>query len=88
VALTTAPTATGTQLGYARVSTERQSLDQQVVDALAAAGVESSRVYSDKLSGTSTRQQRPGLAALLDYARGGDAMVVVGIDRWAATPPR
>ena len=35
----------------------------------------------DKLSGTSTREQRPGLAALLDYAREGDAIVVVGIDR-------
>jgi DNA invertase Pin-like site-specific DNA recombinase len=75
-----APTATGTQLGYARVSTEHQSLDQQV-DALAAAGVEPNRVYRDKLSGMSTRQQRPGLAALLDYAREGDAIVVVGIDR-------
>jgi DNA invertase Pin-like site-specific DNA recombinase len=39
------------------------------------------RVYSDKLSGTSTREQRPGLAALLDCAREGDAIVVVGIDR-------
>jgi DNA invertase Pin-like site-specific DNA recombinase len=75
-----ATTTTGTQLGYARVSTEHQSLDQQT-DALAAAGVESDRVYSDKLSGTSTRQQRPGLAALLDYAREGDAIVVAGIDR-------
>ena len=80
MALTASPTATGTQLGYTRVSTEHQSLDQQT-DALAAAGVEGSRVYSDKLSGTSTRQQRPGLAALLDYAREGDAIVVVGIDR-------
>jgi DNA invertase Pin-like site-specific DNA recombinase len=80
MALTASPTATGTQLGYARVSTEHQSPDQQT-DALAAAGVEGSRVYSDKLSGTSTRQQRPGLAALLDYAREGDAIVVVGIDR-------
>ncbi|HTY30055.1 recombinase family protein [Mycobacterium sp.] len=76
---TTAP-ATGTQLGYARVSTGHQSLDQQL-DALTAAGVDSKRVYSDKLSGTSTREQRPGLAALLDYARPGDAIVVVGIDR-------
>jgi DNA invertase Pin-like site-specific DNA recombinase len=76
----TPPAVTGTQLGYARVSTEHQSLDQQV-DALAAAGVDSNRVYSDKLSGSSTRQQRPGLAALLDYAREGDAIVVVGIDR-------
>src|ERR1700741_1023491 len=80
MATTTAPAATGTQLGYARVSIGHQSLDQQV-DALTAAGVESDRVYSDKLSGTSTRQQRPGLAALLDYAREGDAIVVVGIDR-------
>jgi DNA invertase Pin-like site-specific DNA recombinase len=80
MAIDTAPSATGTQLGYARVSTGHQSLDQQV-DALAAAGVDTARVYSDKLSGTSTREQRPGLAALLDYAREGDAIVVVGIDR-------
>lgn len=78
--MTTAPTATGTQLGYARVSTGHQSLDQQV-DALIAVGVDGNRVYSDKLSGISTREQRPGLAALLDYARKGDAIVVVGIDR-------
>jgi DNA invertase Pin-like site-specific DNA recombinase len=80
MATTTAPALTGTQLGYARVSTGSQSLDQQM-DALAAAGVDAKRVYSDKLSSTSTREQRPGLAALLDYAREGDAIVVVGIDR-------
>jgi DNA invertase Pin-like site-specific DNA recombinase len=77
---TTALVATGTQLGYARVSTGHQSLDQQV-DALTAVGVDTARIYSEKLSGTSTREQRPGLAALLDYAREGDAIVVVGIDR-------
>jgi DNA invertase Pin-like site-specific DNA recombinase len=76
----TAPAVIGTQLGYARVSTAHQSLDQQM-DALAAVGVDGARIYTDKLSGTSTRQQRPGLAALLDYARKGDAIVVVGIDR-------
>jgi DNA invertase Pin-like site-specific DNA recombinase len=75
-----APAVTGTQLGYARVSTAHQSLDQQM-DALTAAGVDATRVYTDKLSGTATRTQRPGLAALLDYAREGDAIVVVGIDR-------
>lgn len=77
------PTAAATasvQLGYARVSTGHQSLDQQL-DALSAAGVDPARVYTDKLSGTSTREQRPGLADLLDYARPGDAIVVVGIDR-------
>jgi DNA invertase Pin-like site-specific DNA recombinase len=76
----TATPTTGAQLGYARVSTGHQSLDQQL-DALTAAGVEPNRVYSDKLSGASTREQRTGLAALLDYARPGDAIVVVGIDR-------
>jgi DNA invertase Pin-like site-specific DNA recombinase len=76
----TATAATGVQLGYARVSTGHQSLDQQL-DALSAAGVDPKRVYRDKLSGTSTREQRPGFAALLDYARPRDAIVVVGIDR-------
>jgi DNA invertase Pin-like site-specific DNA recombinase len=76
----TAASTPGAQLGYARVSTGHQSLDQQL-DALAAAGVHPDRIYRDKLSGTSTREQRPGLAALLDYARPGDAIVVVGIDR-------
>jgi len=38
-------------------------------------------MYTDKLSGASVRTQRPGLAALLDYAREGDAIIVAGIDR-------
>ena len=80
MASTSTPAGIGTQLGYARVSTGRRSLDQQV-DALTSAGVDANRVYTDKLSGMSTREQRPGLAALLDYAREGDAIVVVGIDR-------
>jgi DNA invertase Pin-like site-specific DNA recombinase len=78
--MTATAAATGVQLGYARVSTGHQSLDQQL-DALTAAGVDPDRIYRDKLSGTSTRGQRPGLAALLDYTRAGDAIVVVGIDR-------
>jgi DNA invertase Pin-like site-specific DNA recombinase len=63
-------------LGYARVSTDHQSLDQQH-DALTAAGVD--RIFSDTISGT--RDDRPGLAALLDYAREGDTVVVVALDR-------
>ncbi len=78
--MTTTAVPTEVQIGYARVSTGHQSLDQQV-DALTAAGVDPERIYSDKLSGMSTREQRPGLRALLDYARPGDAIVVVGIDR-------
>jgi DNA invertase Pin-like site-specific DNA recombinase len=78
--MTPATPTSGAQLGYARVSTGHQSLDQQL-DALTAAGVDPKRVYRDNLSGASTREQRTGLAALLDYARPGDAIVVVGIDR-------
>lgn len=70
----------GQLLGYARVSTAHQSLDQQR-DALTAAGVDAARIYADKLTGASTREERPGLAALLDYARPGDVIVVAGIDR-------
>jgi DNA invertase Pin-like site-specific DNA recombinase len=76
----TATTATGQVIGYARVSTGHQSLDAQT-DALRDAGVEADRIYSDKLTGSGRRSARPGLAALLDYTRPGDAIVVVGIDR-------
>lgn len=68
-----------TILGYARVSTAGQDLDGQLV-ALAAQGVESSQVFTDKLSGA-VNTDRPGLAALLHYAREGDTVVVTAIDR-------
>lgn len=63
-------------LGYARVSTTHQTLDQQH-DALNAAGVD--RIFDDVMSGA--RDDRPGLAALLDYARKGDTVTVVALDR-------
>lgn len=63
-------------LGYARVSTAHQSLDQQH-DALRAAGVD--RIFDDVMSGV--RDDRPGLTALLDYAREGDTVTVVALDR-------
>ncbi len=68
-----------TILGYARVSTTGQDLDAQLA-ALTAAGVDGDRIYTDKLSG-SAKTDRPGLTALLDYARPGDAVVVTAIDR-------
>jgi DNA invertase Pin-like site-specific DNA recombinase len=64
-------------LGYARVSTGHQVLDQQL-DALSAAGVEG-RVFTDTMSGT--RDDRPGLAELMAYARAGDTVTVVALDR-------
>jgi DNA invertase Pin-like site-specific DNA recombinase len=63
-------------LGYARVSTTQQSLEQQH-DALRNAGVE--RIFEDKMSGA--KADRPGLAAMLDHARRGDTVTVVALDR-------
>src|SRR5271168_4133335 len=66
----------GARVGYTRVSTVAQTLDQQN-DALAAAGV--TRTFSDTMSGA--RDDRPGLAALMDYVREGDTVVVWKLDR-------
>ena len=65
--------------GYARVSTADQSLDVQL-DALQAADCE--KVWSEKVSGTSTKGRRE-LAAVLDYLREGDTLVVTRVDRLA-----
>ena len=66
-------------LGYARVSTTGQDLVTQLI-ALNAAGVDTECVFTDRLSGSATTA-RPGLAAMLDYARAGDTHVVSAIDR-------
>src|SRR6185312_5725259 len=66
----------GTRVGYTRVSTVAQTLDQQNT-ALAAAGV--TKTFSDTMSGA--RDDRPGLAALMDYVREGDTVVVWTLDR-------
>ncbi|MGO9381167.1 MAG: recombinase family protein [Mycobacterium sp.] len=66
----------GARVGYTRVSTVAQTLDQQSA-ALEAAGV--TKMFSDTMSGA--RDDRPGLAALLDYVRSGDTVVVWKLDR-------
>jgi DNA invertase Pin-like site-specific DNA recombinase len=71
---------TETIIGYARVSTKAQSLDQQL-DALRAAGV--TRVFEDKMSGA--RDDRAGLTELLNYVREGDTVVVFALDRLGRT---
>jgi len=65
-----------TVVGYARVSTDHQSLDAQR-DALIAAGCDP--IFTDQMSGV--REDRPGLAKLLEYIRAGDTVVVVALDR-------
>ena len=42
-------------------------------------------MYVDKLSGTSTKEQRPGLTALLNCARPADTIVVQRVDRLGRT---
>ncbi len=70
------PTTTHTRIGYTRVSTVAQTLDQQQT-ALEAAGV--TKFFSDTMSGA--RDDRPGLAELLAYVRDGDTVVVWKLDR-------
>jgi DNA invertase Pin-like site-specific DNA recombinase len=63
-------------LGYARVSTGDQDLSGQRRRLEAAGAV---RIFEDVISGREF--ERPGLAALLDYAREGDSLCVVRLDR-------
>lgn len=66
----------GQRIGYTRVSTVSQTLDQQN-GALEASGA--TKTFSDSLSGA--RDDRPGLAALMEYVREGDTVVVWKLDR-------
>ena len=67
---------TGDILGYARVSTSEQDLSAQH-DRLREAGAV--RIFDDVISGK--KFNRPGLAALIDYARRGDTLTVTRLDR-------
>jgi DNA invertase Pin-like site-specific DNA recombinase len=66
------------KLGYARVSTDDQTLDRQR-ERLQEAGCE--RLFEEKISGA--RRDRPQLARLLDQLRKDDVVVVTRLDRLA-----
>ncbi len=70
------------ELGYARVSTAQQDLERQI-DALTAVGIAPDRIYLDKQSGAAV--DRPGLRAVLGFARRGDVIVVHTLDRLGKT---
>lgn len=70
--------STSKVFGYVRVSTRKQSTDQQA-DALLAAGVPLANIYGDVRSGT--KWDREGLDALRKVLRPGDTLVVVALDR-------
>ena len=63
-------------IGYARVSTQDQSVELQR-DALAKAGCK--KVFTDKISGA--QAERPGLSKALEILRDGDTLVVWKLDR-------
>ena len=62
--------------GYARVSTDDQTLDLQL-DALKSAGCE--QIFPDTASGA--KDDRPGLRDALAYVRAGDTLMVWRLDR-------
>lgn len=66
----------GRLVGYARVSTSRQTTEQQV-EALRAVGCDP--VFTEKMSGK--RNDRPQLAAALAALEDGDTLVVWKLDR-------
>ena len=78
----TTGTVGGVEIGYARVSTTKQDLERQI-HALEQAGIEASRIFVDKKSGTTV--DRPGLRAALAYTRSGDVLVVHTLDRLGRT---
>ena len=65
-------------IGYARVSTDDQSLDAQT-DALTAAGAD--KLFADKISGS--KRERPELDRMLEQLRDGDVVTVTKYDRLA-----
>jgi len=67
----------GGVLGYARVSTSDQDVAGQTMRLTQAGAI---KVFTDVRSGR-TMEQRPGLDALLAYARAGDTVAVVRLDR-------
>lgn len=64
--------------GYARVSTSQQSLELQV-QKLRSAGVETSRIFTDKATGSHT--DREGLNLLRVKVEKGDAILATRLDR-------
>lgn len=68
-------------IGYVRVSTNEQTVENQK-QQIADAGYQVSKWYTDEAtSGSVKAAERKGFGDLLAYIREGDTLIVVGIDR-------
>lgn len=65
----------GKKIGYIRVSSEDQNPERQLE------GITLNKTFIDRLSGKDT--QRPALAAMIDYVREDDIIIVHSMDRLA-----
>ena len=76
---------TGTRIGYARCSTDKQDFAAQRA-MLLELGVEVDRIYTDR-GMTGTTRARPGLDQAMAAVRAGDTLVVPKLDRLARSVP-
>ena len=70
-------------LGYARISTDKQNADRQR-DALEDAGIVPANLFVDVVSGTTS--QRPQLDILMGHLRSGDTLIITPWTASAGTP--
>lgn len=67
-----------TKYGYARVSTLKQDLAEQI-DKIAARGVDRDNIFAEKMTGT--KSDRPQWDKLMNVVQSGDEIVVTKLDR-------
>lgn len=67
-----------TRYGYARVSTLKQDLQEQI-DEIAAKGVNKKNIFSEKITGT--KANRPAWLKLMNTVQAGDEIIVTKLDR-------
>ena len=67
-----------TQYGYARVSTIKQDLQEQI-DEIKSKGVTENHIFAEKITGTKTN--RPAWLKLVSTVQAGDEIIVTKLDR-------
>lgn len=67
-----------TRYGYARVSTLKQDLTEQI-DEIKSKGVSKNNIYAEKITGT--KSNRPQWLKLMNVVKSGDEIIVTKLDR-------